>query len=50
MSRNEVNIGVATAIEQGPIVPVVHNADRLGMKENAARLTDLTVRARGRTG
>jgi len=43
---DEVNIGVATAIEQGLIVPVVHNADRLGMKEIAARLTDLTVRAR----
>ena len=43
---DEVNIGVATAIEQGLIVPVVHNADRLGMVEIAARLTDLTVRAR----
>ena len=43
---DEVNIGVATAIEQGLIVPVVHNADHLGMKEIAARLTDLTVRAR----
>lgn len=43
---DEVNIGVATAIEQGLIVPVVHHADRLGMKEIAARLTDLTVRAR----
>ena len=43
---DEVNIGVATAIEQGLIVPVVHNADRLGMKEIAARLSDLTVRAR----
>ena len=43
---DEVNIGVATTIEQGLIVPVVHNADRLGMKEIAARLTDLTVRAR----
>ena len=42
----EINIGVATAIEQGLIVPVVHNADRLGMKEIAARLTDLTARAR----
>ena len=46
MEWDEVNIGVATPIEQGLIVPVVHNADRLGMKEIAARLTDLTVRAR----
>jgi pyruvate dehydrogenase E2 component (dihydrolipoyllysine-residue acetyltransferase) len=43
---DEVNIGVATAIETGLIVPVVHNADRLGVKEIAARMTDLTVRAR----
>jgi pyruvate dehydrogenase E2 component (dihydrolipoamide acetyltransferase) len=43
---DEINIGVATAIEQGLIVPVVHNADRLGMKEIASRLTDLMARAR----
>ena len=43
---DEVNIGVATAIDQGLIVPVVHHADHLGMKEIAARLTDLTARAR----
>ena len=42
---DEVNIGVATAIEQGLIVPVIRNADRLGMKEIAARLGDLTARA-----
>jgi pyruvate dehydrogenase E2 component (dihydrolipoamide acetyltransferase) len=42
----EVNIGVATALEQGLIVPVVHNADRLGMKEIATRLADVTSRAR----
>jgi pyruvate dehydrogenase E2 component (dihydrolipoamide acetyltransferase) len=43
---DEVNIGVAIAIEQGLIVPVVHHADHLGMKEIAARLADLTARAR----
>jgi pyruvate dehydrogenase E2 component (dihydrolipoamide acetyltransferase) len=43
---DEVNIGVATAIEQGLIVPVVHGADRLGMKEIAGRLAELTARAR----
>ena len=42
----EVNIGVATAIDQGLIVPVVRNADRLGVKEIAARLGDLSTRAR----
>lgn len=43
---DEVNIGVATAIDQGLIVPVVRNADRLGMKEIATRLADLAARAR----
>ena len=42
----DINIGVATALEDGLIVPVVHNADRLGLKDIAARLADLTTRAR----
>jgi len=43
---DEVNVGVATAIEAGLIVPVIRQADRLGMREIAARLGDLTMRAR----
>jgi pyruvate dehydrogenase E2 component (dihydrolipoamide acetyltransferase) len=43
---DEVNIGVATAIDAGLIVPVVREADRLGMRAIAARLADLTARAR----
>jgi pyruvate dehydrogenase E2 component (dihydrolipoamide acetyltransferase) len=43
---DEVNVGVATAIDAGLIVPVVRGADRLGMRAIAARLADLTVRAR----
>jgi len=43
---DEVNIGVATAIDAGLIVPVVCGADRLGMRAIASRLADLTVRAR----
>jgi pyruvate dehydrogenase E2 component (dihydrolipoamide acetyltransferase) len=43
---DEVNIGVATAIEAGLIVPVVRGADRLGMRAIAVRLADLTARAR----
>ncbi len=43
---DEVNIGVATAIEAGLIVPVIRQADQLGMRAIAARLTDLTTRAR----
>jgi pyruvate dehydrogenase E2 component (dihydrolipoamide acetyltransferase) len=41
-----VNIGVATAIDAGLIVPVVRGAERVGMRAIAGRLADLTVRAR----
>jgi len=41
-----VNIGVATAIDGGLIVPVVHDANRKSVKEMAAALQDLTTRAR----
>jgi pyruvate dehydrogenase E2 component (dihydrolipoamide acetyltransferase) len=43
---DEVNVGVATAIDSGLIVPVVRNADRLGMRAIAAQLADLAARAR----
>jgi len=43
---SEVNVGVAVALEQGLIVPVVHDADRKGVGEIAAGVHDLTVRAR----
>jgi pyruvate dehydrogenase E2 component (dihydrolipoamide acetyltransferase) len=43
---DEVNIGVATAIDAGLIVPVLRGADRLGMRAIAGRLADLTARAR----
>jgi pyruvate dehydrogenase E2 component (dihydrolipoamide acetyltransferase) len=42
----EVNIGVATAIDAGLIVPVVKAADTLGLRAIAAQLTDLSGRAR----
>jgi pyruvate dehydrogenase E2 component (dihydrolipoamide acetyltransferase) len=42
----EINIGVAVAVEEGLIVPVIHGADELGLVEIATRLTDLTTRAR----
>jgi pyruvate dehydrogenase E2 component (dihydrolipoamide acetyltransferase) len=43
---DEVNVGVATAIDAGLIVSVVRGADRLGMRAIAAQLADLTTRAR----
>ncbi|MEZ4660038.1 MAG: dihydrolipoamide acetyltransferase family protein [Caldilineaceae bacterium] len=42
----DVNIGVATAVEEGLLVPVIHHADRLSLIEIAAQLDDLSTRAR----
>ncbi len=41
----EVHIGLATAIEDGLIVPVIHNANKLTVGEIAARRQDLVARA-----
>jgi len=43
---NDVNIGVATAIKNGLIVPVVRGANRQSLSQIAAALQDLTTRAR----
>jgi pyruvate dehydrogenase E2 component (dihydrolipoamide acetyltransferase) len=42
----DVNIGVATATPHGLVVPVLKNADRLGVSEINARLVELAERAR----
>ncbi len=42
----DVNIGVAVALEEGLIVPVVHHADRLGLVALGAAVDDLATRAR----
>ena len=43
----DCNIGIATALAAGGlIVPVLHEAQDLDLAETAARLTDLTTRAR----
>ena len=42
----EINIGVAVAIEDGLIVPVVRTADRKNLVEIAATIRDLTQKAR----
>jgi pyruvate dehydrogenase E2 component (dihydrolipoamide acetyltransferase) len=46
VQRDEVNVGVAVAMEAGLIVPVIHGADRLGVRELSARLRELAERAR----
>jgi pyruvate dehydrogenase E2 component (dihydrolipoamide acetyltransferase) len=44
--NDEVNVGIAVAVEDGLVVPVVHGADRLGLDEIAARREDVVSRAR----
>ena len=43
---DDVNVGVAVAVDGGLMVPVVHGADRLGLAELAERTRDLAERAR----
>ena len=41
----EINVGLAVALEDGLVVPVIHRADTLGLKDIAARREDLVTRA-----
>ncbi|HEX4993883.1 MAG TPA: dihydrolipoamide acetyltransferase family protein [Methylomirabilota bacterium] len=41
----EINVGLAVALEDGLVVPVIARADTLGLKEIAARREDLVARA-----
>ncbi len=43
--HEEINVGIAVAVDEGLIVPVIHRADRLGLGEIAARRNDLVARA-----
>ena len=44
--HQDINIGVAVALENGLIVPVVKNADKKGFAEIAVEVNDLSNRAR----
>ncbi len=44
--HGDVNVGVAVAVEEGLVVPVVHNADQLPLRQIAARRTELVAAAR----
>ncbi len=46
--NQEVNIGIATAVEQGLIVPVIHAASQASVGEIAARRQELVERAQNR--
>ncbi|SRR5581483_7068277 len=41
----DVNVGLAVALEDGLVVPVIHKADTLGVREIAMRREDLVARA-----
>ena len=47
MSRADVNIGLAVALPEGLIVPVIHSADRLNAADIAARRRDVVEHVRG---
>ncbi|HET8599509.1 MAG TPA: dihydrolipoamide acetyltransferase family protein, partial [Segeticoccus sp.] len=47
--RGHVNVGVAVALEEGLIVPVVRDADRMTLREIAVQAHDLGDRARAGT-
>jgi len=42
----DINIGLAVAVETGLVVPVIHQADQLGLGDLAAHRQDLVSRAR----
>jgi len=44
---DEVGVGIAVAVEDGLLVPVVHGADRLSVAQVAERRRDLVERAHG---
>ena len=43
---SDINIGVATALEDGLIVPVIHAADQLPIAQISLALNELAIRAR----
>jgi 2-oxoisovalerate dehydrogenase E2 component (dihydrolipoyl transacylase) len=47
--KKRLHIGIAVALPDALIVPVVHDADRLGLVDLARAIDDLAARARSRT-
>lgn len=45
-ANDDVNVGIAVAVEDGLVVPVVHGADRLGIAGIAHRRAEAVARAR----
>jgi pyruvate dehydrogenase E2 component (dihydrolipoamide acetyltransferase) len=44
--RNDINLGIAVALEQGLIVPVIRHADRKSLRDLCVAIADLAQRAR----
>ncbi len=43
--NNDINVGLAVAVEEGLLVPVIHQADRLGLNDLALRRQEVVSRA-----
>jgi 2-oxoglutarate dehydrogenase E2 component (dihydrolipoamide succinyltransferase)/2-oxoisovalerate dehydrogenase E2 component (dihydrolipoyl transacylase) len=46
--KKDIHVGIATALEDGLLVPVVRHADRKGLNQLAKEVTDLAERARSK--
>ncbi len=46
--KKDIHIGIATALEEGLLVPVVRHVDRKGLKQLANEIADLAERARSK--
>jgi pyruvate dehydrogenase E2 component (dihydrolipoamide acetyltransferase) len=46
--HNRIHVGIAVAIDEGLITPVIRDADRKGLSQIAAETRDLATRARNR--
>lgn len=45
--QREINVGLAVAINEGLVVPVIHQADKLGLHEIARQRQEMVARAQG---
>ncbi len=46
MVKKDIHIGIAVALEEGLLVPVIHHADRKGLTQLGKEVADLAARAR----
>lgn len=46
LQHGAVNVGVAAAVDDGLLVPVIHNADQMSLRQISARSKELVTKAR----